>query len=84
MKLYAIYKDGILYKASSDQNTPFNENIRSAETAIKSRTNRRSLPYDMIAQKDKYTEKDIQDYLEEQKKRYTIVEFSVRENGVVR
>ena len=83
MKLYAIYKDGILYKASYDQNTPFYETIKGAEAAIKSQTNRRSLPYDMIAHKNKYTEKDIQGYLAEQKKRYTIVEFSVRENGVV-
>ena len=32
---------------------------------------------------NKYTEKDIRDYLEEQKKRYTIVEFSVKENGTI-
>ena len=83
MKLYAIYKDGMLYKASYDQNTPFYETIKGAEAAIKSQTNRRSLPYDMTAHKEKYTEKNIQDYLMEQKKRYTIVEFSVRENGVV-
>lgn len=83
MKLYAIYKDGMLYKTSYDQNTPFYETIKGAEAAIKSQTNRRSLPYDMITHKEKYTEKDIQDYLMEQKKRYTIVEFSVRENGVV-
>ena len=83
MKLYAIYKDGVLYKASYDQNTPFYETIRGAEAAIKSQTSRRSLPYDMIAHKNKYTEKDIQDYLKKQKRRYTIVEFSVKENGVV-
>lgn len=83
MKLYAIYKDGMLYKASYDQNTPFYETIKGAKAAIKSQTNRRSLPYDMVTHKEKYTEKDIQDYLDEQKKRYTIVEFSVKENGVV-
>lgn len=83
MKLYAIYKDGVLYKASYDQNTPFYETIKGAEAAIKSQTNRRSLPYDMIENRKQYTEKDIRDYLEEQKKRYTIVEFSVKENGTI-
>ena len=83
MKLYAIYKDGVLYKASYDQNKPNYKTNKDDKTTIKSQTNRRSLPYDMIAHKNKYTEKDIRDYLEEQKKRYTIVEFSVKENGTI-
>lgn len=83
MKLYAIYKDGVLYKASYDQNTPFYETIKGAEAAIKSQTNRRSLPYDMLVNRSSYTEKQIQDYLLEQKKRYTIVEFIVKENKTI-
>lgn len=72
MKIYAIYKDGKLYKASYEQNTPFYETIKGAKAAIKSKTNRRCIPVN-----SKYKEKEIQDYLRKEKSRYVIVEFNL-------
>lgn len=47
MKLYALFKDGELYRASYDQNTPFYMNIKGAEKALQSVTNIRNVPYDL-------------------------------------
>jgi len=82
MKLYAIYKDGALYKASYEQNTPFYSTKKGAEAAIKSQTNRRSIPI-TIARKG-ITEKEIQDYLDIQKERFEIREFQLGEGKVIK
>ena len=79
MKLYALFKDGELYRASYDQNTPFYMNIKGAEKALQSVTNIRNVPYDLkgapMMQK--------REYLEELKTHFTIMEFKIIKGGEV-
>ena len=73
MKLYALFKDGELYRASYDQNTPFYMSIKGAEKALQSVTNIRNVPHNLegasITQK--------REYLEELKTHFTIIEFKL-------
>lgn len=78
MKLYAVFRDGELYRASYKQNVPFYETEVGAQRALQSVTNRRSLPMEM-----RRNEKEAQDYLAEQKKRFEIREFSLDEGRVI-
>ena len=79
MKLYALFKDGELYRASYDQNTPFYMNIKGAEKALQSVTNIRNVPHNLegasITQK--------REYLEELKTHFTIIEFKLIKGGEI-
>ena len=79
MKLYALFKDGELYRASYDQNTPFYMSIKGAEKALQSVTNIRNVPHNLggasIIQK--------REYLEELKTHFTIMEFKLIKEGEV-
>lgn len=79
MKLYALFKDGELYRASYDQNTPFYMNIKGAEKALQSVTNIRSVPYNLKGAP--MTQK--REYLEELKTHFTIMEFKIIKGGEV-
>ena len=79
MKLYALFKDGELYRASYDQNTPFYMSIKGAEKALQSVTNIRNVPHNLegvsITQK--------REYLEELKTHFTIIEFKLIKEGEI-
>ena len=79
MKLYALFKDGELYRASYDQNTPFYMSIKGAEKALQSVTNIRNIPHNLegasITQK--------REYLEELKTHFTIIEFKLIKGGEI-
>ena len=79
MKLYALFKDGELYRASYDQNTPFYMSIKGAEKALQSVTNIRNIPHNLegasIMQK--------REYLEELKTHFTIIEFKLIKEGEI-
>ena len=79
MKLYALFKDGELYRASYDQNTPFYMSIKGAEKALQSVTNIRNVPHNLegasITQK--------REYLEELKTHFTIIEFKLIKGGEI-
>ena len=79
MKLYALFKDGELYRASYDQNTPFYMSIKGAEKALQSVTNIRNVPHNLegasITQK--------REYLEELKTHFTIIEFKLIKDGEI-
>ena len=79
MKLYALFKDGELYRASYDQNTPFYMSIKGAEKALQSVTNIRNVPHNLegasIIQK--------REYLEELKTHFTIIEFKLIKDGEI-
>ena len=79
MKLYALFKDGELYRASYDQNTPFYMNIKGAEKALQSVTNIRNIPYDL--ERAPITKK--REYLEELKTHFTIIEFKLIKDGEI-
>ena len=79
MKLYALFKDGELYRASYDQNTPFYMNIKGAEKALQSVTNIRNVPYDLEGAP--MTQK--REYLEELKTHFTIIEFKLIKGGKI-
>lgn len=79
MKLYALFKDGELYRASYDQNTPFYMNIKGAEKALQSVTNIRNVPYNLEGAP--MTQK--REYLEELKTHFTIMEFKIIKGGEV-
>ena len=84
LELYALFKDGNLYKASYRQNVPYYETLEGAKKAIRSVTNRNSLPLDMYNNKNnEYAQQEIQDYLERQRERYTIHKFTLIDEGVV-
>ena len=84
MKLYALYKDGELHRVSYKQNVPFYDTLAGAKKAFQHATGRRALPWDMFWNKDrKYTEQDIQAYLDNLKKRIEIHEFTLVDEGVV-
>lgn len=85
MKLYAIYKNDVLYRASYKQNTPFYETLKGAEAAVKSLTNRRCLPYDMYLNKERrFTEREIQKFLDKEKAKYKIMEFTLSDGRCVK
>ena len=79
MKLYALFKDGELYRASYDQNTPFYMSITGAKKALQSVTNIRNIPHNLegasITQK--------REYLEELKTHFTIIEFKLIKDGEI-
>ena len=79
MKLYALFKDGELYRASYDQNTPFYMSIKGAKKALQSVTNIRNIPHNLegasITQK--------REYLEELKTHFTIMEFKLIKDGEI-
>ena len=79
MKLYALFKDGELYRASYDQNTPFYMSIKGAKKALQSVTNIRNIPHNLegasITQK--------REYLEELKTHFTIIEFKLIKEGEI-
>ena len=79
MKLYALFKDGELYRASYDQNTPFYMSIKGAKKALQSVTNIRNIPHNLegasITQK--------REYLEELKTHFTIIEFKLIKGGEI-
>ena len=79
MKLYALFKDGELYRASYDQNTPFYMSIKGAKKALQSVTNIRNIPHNLegasITQK--------REYLEELKTHFTIIEFKLIKDGEI-
>ena len=79
MKLYALFKDGELYRASYDQNTPFYMSIKGAEKALQSVTNIRNVPYDL----EKAPMAQKREYLEELKTHFTIMEFKLIKEGEV-
>ena len=79
MKLYALFKDGELYRASYDQNTPFYMSIKGAKKALQSVTNIRNVPYDL--EKAPMTQKRV--YLEELKTHFTIIEFKLITDGEI-
>ena len=79
MKLYALFKDGELYRASYDQNTPFYMSIKGAEKALQSVTNIRNVPYDL--ERAPITKK--REYLEELKTHFTIIEFKLIKGGEI-
>lgn len=84
LELYALFKDGNLYKASYRQNVPFYETLVGAKKAYQYATGRSSLPIDMYYNRNlKYTERDIQDYLEAQQERFEIHKFTLTDKGVV-
>lgn len=79
MRLYALFKDGELYRASYDQNTPFYMNIKGAKKALQSVTNIKNVPYDL--ERAPITKK--REYLEELKTHFTIMEFKLIKEGEV-
>ena len=79
MRLYALFKDGELYRASYDHNTPFYMNIKGAKKALQSVTNIRNVPYDL--ERAPITKK--REYLEELKTHFTIMEFKLIKEGEV-
>lgn len=84
MKLYALYKDGELYKVSYKQNVPFYDTPAGAKKAFQHATSRKALPWDMYCNRDRrYTEQDIQSYLDDLKKRMEIHEFTLVDEGVI-
>ena len=79
MKLYALFKDVELYRASYDQNTLFYMNIKGAKKALQSVTNIKNVPYDL--ERAPITKK--REYLEELKTHFTIMEFKLIKEGEV-
>ena len=79
MKLYALFKDGELYRASYDQNTPFYMSIKGAEKALQSVTNIRNVPHNLEGAS--ITKK--REYLEELKTHFTIIEFKLIKGGEI-
>lgn len=79
MKLYAVFRDGKLYRASYKQNVPFYETALGAQKALQSATNCRSLPIDMY----KKSEYEKQQYLTEQKKRFDVREFDLSNGKII-
>ena len=79
MKLYALFKDGELYRASYDQNTPFYMSIKGAEKALQSVTNIRNIPHNL--EEASITQK--REYLEELKTHFTIIEFKLIKDGEI-
>lgn len=79
MKLYALFKDGELYRASYDQNTPFYMSIKGAEKALQSVTNIRNVPHNL--EEASITQK--REYLEELKTHFTIIEFKLIKGGEI-
>ena len=79
MKLYALFKDGELYRASYDQNTPFYMSIKGAEKALQSVTNIRNVPHNLEGAS--VTQK--REYLEELKTHFTIIEFKLIKGGEI-
>ena len=79
MKLYALFKDGELYRASYDQNTPFYMSIKGAEKALQSVTNIRNVPHNIEGD---YIKKK-REYLEELKTHFTIIEFKLIKGGEI-
>lgn len=79
IKLYAIYKDGEIYKASFDQNTPFYETEDGARRAIQYATSKRCLGHLLTGM----TEQEKQAFLNNQRKRYEIRRFTLTEEAVI-
>ena len=79
MKLYALFKDGELYRASYDQNTPFYMSIKGAEKALQSVTNIRNAPHNL----EGASKKKKREYLEELKTHFTIIEFKLIKGGEI-
>lgn len=79
MKLYALFKDGELYRASYDQNTPFYMSIKGAKKALQSVTNIRNVPHNLEGAS--ITQKRA--YLEELKTHFTIIEFKLIKDGEI-
>lgn len=75
MRLYAVFKDGQLFRASYKQNVPFYETELGARRALQSATNRSSLPEYLW----NVSESEQQEYLDAQKARYDIREFELDE-----
>ena len=78
MELYAIYKDNKIFKASYEQNTPFYETEKGAQAGIKSQVHRKTILYNTNLPNN-FTEKDVQNCIENEKKRYKIVRFTLKE-----
>ena len=79
MKLYALYKDGEIYKASFDQNTPFYETEDGARRAIQYATSKRCLGHLLTGM----TEQAKQAFINDQRKRYEIRRFTLTEEAVI-
>lgn len=79
MELYALYKDGELYRASYDQNVPFYFGIEGAKRALQNVTNIRSVPYYM----ENATIIEKRAYLEELKTHFKIRKFTLVEEGEI-
>lgn len=74
MKLYAVFRDNELFRASYKQNVPFYETELGARRAFQSATNKSSIPYGC-----NMSPIEKQEYLAEQKKRFDIREFELVE-----
>lgn len=83
VKLYAVYRDGELYKASFKHPSPFYEKKKGAEMAIQAETNCRHLPLDYLFGKMKMTNEEQTKYLKELKSHFTIHEFELIDKGVI-
>ena len=79
IKLYALYKDGEIYKASFDQNTPFYETEDGARRAIQYATSKRRLGRLLTGM----TEQEKQAFLNDQRQRYEIRRFTLTEEAVI-
>lgn len=79
MKLYALYKDGEIYKASFDQNTPFYETEDGARRAFQYVTSKRCLGHLLAGM----TEEGKQAFIRDQRKRYDIRQFTLTDEVVV-
>lgn len=75
MRLYALFKDDNLFRASYKQNVPFYETEIGARRALQSVTSKKNLPHNVSDLSD--IEK--QAYLDKQKRRFDIREFELLE-----
>lgn len=79
MKLYAIFKDGILYRASYKQNVPFYETEIGAKRALQNATSERNALFGA----SNMSPIEKQEYLEKLRSRFDIREFELLEIGTL-